>query len=93
MWSPSTSDVRISSLQADYRKAIAERYVRLFGKAPDLSKLNADHPIDLIVGGSADQRLKMLNETINKSVGSSLKNAGRKAGLQAGDKIKEIIFQ
>ncbi|MDE9430676.1 polymorphic toxin type 15 domain-containing protein, partial [Xenorhabdus bovienii] len=61
-------------------------------KAPNLSKLNADHPVDLIVGGSATQRLKMLNESINKSVGSALKSAGRKAGLKAGDKISEIIF-
>ncbi|SCZ74166.1 MULTISPECIES: RHS repeat-associated core domain-containing protein [Photorhabdus] len=92
VWSPGTHDVRISSLQNSYRKAVAERYERMFNKAPDLSKLNADHPVDLIVGGSATQRLKMLNESINKSVGSSLKNAGRKAGLKAGDKISEIVF-
>ncbi|NHB63795.1 hypothetical protein C5472_22855 [Photorhabdus sp. RW14-46] len=92
VWSPGTHDVRISSLQNSYRKAVAERYERMFNKAPDLSKLNADHPVDLIVGRSATQRLKMLNESINKSVGSSLKNAGRKAGLKAGDKISEIIF-
>jgi hypothetical protein len=55
--------------------------------------LNADHPVDLIVGGSPTQRLQMLNESINKSVDSSLKNAGRKAGLQSGDMISEIIFQ
>ncbi|WP_261247515.1 RHS repeat-associated core domain-containing protein [Serratia ficaria] len=57
------------------------------------TKLNADHPVDLIVGGSPTQILQMLNESINKSVGSSLKNAGRKAGLQPGDRISEIIFQ
>ncbi|CDG22275.1 protein of unknown function [Xenorhabdus poinarii G6] len=79
VWSPGTHNVRISSLQNDYRKAISERYERRFGKAPNLSKLNADHPVDLIVGGSATQRLKMLNESINKSVGSALKSAGRKA--------------
>ncbi|WP_433915661.1 RHS repeat domain-containing protein [Pectobacterium polaris] len=92
VWSPGTHDVRISSIQSSYRKAVSERYERMFGKAPDLSKLNADHPVDLIVGGSATQRLQMLNETINKSVGSALKNAGRKAGLQPGDKISAIIF-
>ncbi|MEI7004336.1 hypothetical protein [Pectobacterium parmentieri] len=41
---------------------------------------------------NGEQRLQMLNETINKSVGSDLKNAGRKAGLQPGDKISAIIF-
>nr|WP_323659852.1 RHS repeat-associated core domain-containing protein [Pectobacterium versatile] len=92
VWSPGTHDVRISSVQSSYRKAFSERYERMFGKAPDLSKLNADHPVDLIVGGSATQHLQMLNETINKSVGSALKNAGRKAGLQPGDKISAIIF-
>ena len=93
VWSPGTHDVRISSVQASYRKAVAARFERMFGQSPDLSKLNADHPVDLIVGGSATQRLQMLNETINKSVGSSLKNAGRKAGLQPGDKISSIVFQ
>ncbi|MFP9530320.1 hypothetical protein [Pectobacterium brasiliense] len=92
VWSPGTHDVRISSVQSSYRKAVSERYERMFGKAPDLSKLNADHPVDLIVGGSATQHLQMLNETINKSVGSALKNAGRKARLQPGDKISAIIF-
>ncbi|MDE9434303.1 RHS repeat domain-containing protein [Xenorhabdus bovienii] len=92
VWSPGTHNVRISSLQNSYRKAVSERYERIFGKAPNLSKLNADHPVDLIVGGSATQRLKMLNESINKSVGSALKSAGRKAGLKVGDKISEIIF-
>nr|WP_314725856.1 RHS repeat-associated core domain-containing protein [Serratia entomophila] len=93
VWSPGTHDVRISSVQSSYRQAVAARYERMFGQAPDLTKLNADHPVDLIVGGSPTQRLQMLNESINKSVGSSLKNAGRKAGLQPGDRISEIIFQ
>lgn len=65
----------------------------MFGKAPDLTKFNADHPVDLIVGGSATQRLQMHNETINKSVGSSLKGAGRRAGLKPGDIISEIILE
>ena len=93
VWSPGTHEVRISSLQSSYRQAVSARFEKMFGSAPDLSKLNADHPVDLIVGGSPTQRLQMLNETINKSVGSSLKNAGRKAGLQPGDAISEIIFQ
>ncbi|MGK6329658.1 RHS repeat-associated core domain-containing protein, partial [Erwinia sp. DT-104] len=93
MWSPGTHDVRISSIQSSYRRRIAARYERMFGSSPDLTKLNADHPVDLIVGGSPTQRLQMLNESINKSVGSSLKNAGRKAGLKPGDMISEIIFQ
>ncbi len=93
VWSPGTHEVRISSLQSSYRQAVSARFEKMFCSAPDLSKLNADHPVDLIVGGSPTQRLQMLNETINKSVGSSLKNAGRKAGLQPGDTISEIIFQ
>jgi hypothetical protein len=63
------------------------------GKFPNLAKLNADHPIDLIVAGSPAQRLQILSESINKNVGSSLKNAGRKTGLQAGDFIRGIMFQ
>ena len=82
VWSPGTHEVRISSLQSSYRQAVSARFEKMFGSAPDL-----------IVGGSPTQRLQMLNETINKSVGSSLKNAGRKAGLQPGDAISEIIFQ
>ena len=93
VWSPGTHDIRISSLQASYRKAVTERYERMFGEAPDLSRFNADHPVDLIVGGAASQRLQMLNETINKSVGSSLKGAGRRAGLKPGDMISEIIWE
>jgi len=65
----------------------------MFGQAPDLTKLNVDHPVDLIVGGSPTQRLQILNESINKSVGSSLKKSGRKSGLQPGGRISEIIFQ
>ncbi|RMS22765.1 hypothetical protein ALP69_200102 [Pseudomonas syringae pv. aceris] len=92
VWSPGTHDVRISSLQGSYRKAVTARFERMYGQPPNLSKINADHPIDLIVGGSSTQRLQMLDESINKSVGSSLKNAGRKAGLKPGDKISSIIF-
>lgn len=91
-WSPNTDDIRISELQKSYRDAVSARYKRMFGKEADLSRLNADHPVDLIVGGSPTQRLKMLDETINKSVGASLKQSGRKAGLTAGDIIDEIIF-
>jgi hypothetical protein len=91
-WSPGTEDVRISSLQNDYRAAVAARYQRMFGVEPDMSALNADHPVDLLIGGGATQNLKMLSEAINKSVGSSLLQAGRRAGLTAGDVINEVIF-
>ncbi|MDP2713463.1 RHS repeat-associated core domain-containing protein [Rheinheimera sp.] len=93
VWSPNTADTRISSLQQAYRDAVKERYIRRFGVEPDLSKLNADHPVDLVIGGSATQRLKLLNESINKSVGSSLLQAGRKANLNPGDVIKYVEFQ
>lgn len=65
----------------------------MFNQKLDMSRLNADHPVDLIIGGSGTQRLRMLNESVNKSIGASLLQAGRKAGLSVGDKIKEVIFQ
>lgn len=46
----------------------------------------------MIVGGPADARFKMLEEHINKSVGSALKAAGRRAGLAPGDPIGKIIW-
>ncbi|MDP9933519.1 LysM peptidoglycan-binding domain-containing protein [Variovorax paradoxus] len=92
IWSPSTGEVRIGNLQEQYRQKVAERYLRRFGVEPDMTKLNADHPIDLIVGGKSDQRLKMLDASINKSVGVSLYQAGRAAGLQPGDPIPSVVF-
>ncbi|WP_145957245.1 polymorphic toxin type 15 domain-containing protein [Serratia ficaria] len=52
------------------------------------TKLNADHPVDLIVGGSPTQRLQMLNESINKSVGSSLK---MRVENQASNRETELV--
>jgi hypothetical protein len=92
VWTPDTSNVRISSLQDEYRDAVANRYRNIYGKELDLTRLNADHPVDLVIGGDPTQRLKLLDESINKSVGASLFQAGRKAGLQAGDPISKIIF-
>jgi len=91
-WSPGTDDVRISQLQADYREAVAERFQRRYGRAPDISRLDADHPVDMIVGGGADQNFKMLHRSINRSVGSSLKAAGRSQGLAPGTPIQSIEF-
>jgi len=91
-WSPSTAAVRISNLQDQYRQEVAARYLRRFGVEADLSRLNADHPVDLVVGGRVDQRLKMLDSSINKSVGASLYQAGRAAGLKPGDPIPSILF-
>jgi len=91
-WSPGTDDVRISQLQADYRQAVAERFQRRFGRPVDISRLDADHPVDMIVGGSADQNFKMLPLPINRSVGSSLKAAGKKQGLTPGTPIQSIDF-
>ena len=92
-WSPGTSDVRISELQAAHRARVAERFERIFGQKLNMDTLNADHPMDLILGGVADQRLRMLNESINKSFGASFLQAGRKAKLQPGQPIQEIIIQ
>jgi RHS repeat-associated protein len=92
-WSPGTSNVRIADLQAAHRANISLRYERMFGKRLDIDFLNADHPVDLIIGGGATQRLRMLNESINKSIGASLLQAGRKANLTPGQRITEIIFQ
>ena len=92
MWSPGTDTVRISELQNSYREAVAARYESMYGQKLDMSRLNADHPVDLIVGGSATQRLKMLNESVNKSVGASLFQAGRKARLNPGDPINGITW-
>ncbi len=91
-WSPGTDDVRISQLQADYRQAVAERFQRRYGRAPDISRLDADHPVDMIVGGDTDQNFRMLHRSINRSVGSSLKSAGRSQGLAPGTPIQSIEF-
>jgi hypothetical protein len=87
-----TGTVRLSTLQQSYRNAVADRFQRRFGVPPDLSRLNADHPVDLVVNGIPTQRLKLLDESINKSVGSALLQAARKAGLKSGDKIADIVF-
>ncbi len=50
-------------------------------------------PLILLLVGLLANALQMLSETINKSVGSSLKVAGRRAGLKPGDMINEIIWE
>lgn len=90
-FSPETGNVRISALQREYRNAVAARFERRYGKPLDMSRLNADHPADLIVAGSPEQRLRMLDESINKSVGSSLRQAAKRANLVPGDPINSII--
>lgn len=92
-WSPGTEEVRIKELQSAYRENVAARFERRFGQRPDLLQLNADHPVDMIVGGMADQPFKMISERVNKSVGSSLRQAGKRAKLQRGDRISRIIFE
>jgi hypothetical protein len=91
-WSPGTDEVRISDLQAAYRARVIGRFQRRFGFEPDISRLDADHVVDLIVGGAADQRLKLIHMSINRSIGSSLKSAGERLGLQPGDRIGNIII-
>ena len=91
VYSPNTDDVRISALQAKYRKEVIKRYKRRYGMEPDISLLDADHPVDLIVGGDADQRLKLLHQSVNRSIGSQLKRQAKKQKLKRGDKINKII--
>lgn len=84
---------RLKSLQTAYRDAVATRYERLYGESLDLTRMNADHPIDLVIGGSPTQPLKMLNGSINKSVGSALRQAAKRAEMNPGDPIKSVIFK
>jgi hypothetical protein len=42
VWTLDTSNVRISSLQDEYREAVASRYRNIYGKELDLTRLNAD---------------------------------------------------
>jgi hypothetical protein len=91
-WTPDTDDIRISKLQRDYREAVASRFESIYGTPLDITRLDADHPVDLLIGGASTQRLKMLDRSINRSVGASLLRAGDKAGLSPGDLIDEIIF-
>jgi RHS repeat-associated protein len=87
---PGTEDVRISELQAKYRQQVIERFERRYGKKPDIAKLDADHPVDLIVGGEADQALKLLHRSANRSIGSQLKKEAERLKLEPGAPIDEI---
>jgi hypothetical protein len=91
-FSPGTDSVRAEEAQEQYRADVTARFKRRFGVEPDLTKLNADHPIDLIVGGKSYQRLRMIDKYVNKSVGASLKEAGKTAGLSPGQQIDQILF-
>lgn len=93
VYTPGTDGFRIESLQRSYRSAVATRYERMYGRPIDLSTFNADHTVDLIIGGSPEQSLRLLNQSINKSVGASLLQAGRRAGLQPGDSINSVKFR
>jgi hypothetical protein len=88
-----TDGIRIESLQKAYRKDVAARFERRYGRTLDLSMYNADHPVDLVIGGSAEQSLRLLNQSVNKSVGASLLQAARRAQLSPGDPINSIIFK
>jgi RHS repeat-associated protein len=90
---PGTMEARIAELQKTYRSAVTSRYASRFGVEPDLRLLDADHPLDLVVKGSSSQRLKMLHRSINRSVGSSLKQAAERLGLAPGDLISDIVIQ
>ena len=89
-FSPGTDAVRISELQAAHRTRVIERFERMFGTRPNLTRLDADHPVDLTIGGAVDQRLQLIHRSINRSIGSSLRNAAERAGLQPGDAIRSI---
>jgi hypothetical protein len=92
-FSPGTGDIRISELQQEYRERVLVRFEKMFGVQPDIKSLDADHPIDLIVGGPSTQSLKMLHRSVNRSVGVSLRLAGERAGLNPGDPIHSIIVK
>lgn len=89
-FSPGTDAVRISELQVAHRTRVIERFERMFGTRPNLTRLDTDHPVDLIIGGPADHRLKLIHRSINRSIGSSLRNAAERAGLQPGAAIRSI---
>jgi hypothetical protein len=92
VWSPNTDTTRVSELQSEHRKKVQERYERRYGKELDITLFDADHPVDLIVGGSPEQKLKLIHRSVNRSVGKRLEIAGRKAGLKPGDCIAKINF-
>ena len=75
---------------AAYRELV-ERRLSAQGTLPaNFGELDADHPVDLIVGGAADQKLRMLHRGVNRSVGASLRTAAEAANLQPGDRIRSI---
>jgi len=92
-YTPDTDSIRVSSLQSAYRARVIARYESRFGMKPNLSRLDADHPVDLVAGGRYNQQLKLRNESINRSFGSSIKAAARRQGLQPGDRISEILIR
>ncbi|MCZ7606401.1 MAG: HINT domain-containing protein [Planctomycetota bacterium] len=87
-YSPDTGDVRIAEAQSAYRKAVGERYKRRFGKDLDMSRLDADHPVDMIAGGHPGQALKMRSSGINRSIGSQITRRTEALGLNPGDKFR-----
>jgi len=58
--------------------------------------LHADHRIDLRVSGgltapNANSNLRMLDGSVNTSVGKQLANEIERLGLQPGDQIHQVI--
>jgi len=92
-FTPDTGQLRISHHQAAYRQRVVERYERMYGRMPNMSRLDADHPVDLVAGGIVDQRLKLLHTSVNRSIGSSIKAAADGAGTRAGDIITSITMK
>jgi hypothetical protein len=90
-YSPGTETVRIAKLQADYRAEVKKQYIAKYGTVPSsLDYLDADHPVDLVVGGKPDQALRLVHQSVNRSVGSQLKREAVAAGLKSGDPIRSI---
>jgi len=89
-YSPGTETVRIAELQAEYRRIVEARQSSAGTLPSNFAELDADHPVDLIVGGAPDQNLRMLHSGVNRSVGASLRTGAEAAGLNAGDKIRSI---
>ena len=87
-YSPGTDAVREAELQAKFRADMKAKKLDISPFTWD--EVEADHSIDLVVGGAADGELTMLSKGVNSSVGAQLKSQARKHKLAAGDPIRSL---